>query len=167
MSEQVRVDERLIASVDVPRDFSAFYDARHDVVYRALALTLRDPDLAAEAADEAMLRAFERWPTVSGMANPSGWVYRVGLNWARSRYRRIRREVLGHNTGASAAALPSADPDLDRALASLSYDHRAVVVLRLHLDWSTDEVAAALGVPAGTVKSRLSRALEQLRKELS
>jgi DNA-directed RNA polymerase specialized sigma24 family protein len=51
-------------------------------------------------------------------------------------------------------------------LAGLSTDHRAVVVLRVWLDWSEAEVASALKIPRGTVKSRLARALEQLREVL-
>lgn len=48
------------------------------------------------------------------------------------------------------------------ALAQLSFEHRVVVVARFYLDWSEAELAAALDVPAGTVKSRTSRALTQL-----
>jgi RNA polymerase sigma-70 factor (ECF subfamily) len=59
-----------------------------------------------------------------------------------------------------------ADPDLDRAVKSLPLDSRAVVVLRHYLDWSTDDVAAALGIRPGTVKSRLHRAMAELRQQL-
>jgi RNA polymerase sigma-70 factor (ECF subfamily) len=48
----------------------------------------------------------------------------------------------------------------------LSTSQRAVVVLRFHLDWSLEQIAAALGVPVGTVKSRLHRALSSLRETL-
>jgi RNA polymerase sigma-70 factor (ECF subfamily) len=58
------------------------------------------------------------------------------------------------------------DPDLDRAVKELPIDTRAVVILRHYLDWSTDEVARALGIRPGTVKSRLHRAMNDLRNEL-
>jgi len=61
-------------------------------------------------------------------------------------------------------ALP--DPDLIEAMGRLSLKLRAVVVARYQLDFSTAEVADALGIPEGTVKSRLSRALHQLSREL-
>lgn len=59
------------------------------------------------------------------------------------------------------------DPAVFEAVSRLPYDQRAVVVLRLIEDWSEREVADALGIALGTVKSRLSRALEKLRQELS
>jgi RNA polymerase sigma-70 factor (ECF subfamily) len=58
------------------------------------------------------------------------------------------------------------DVDLERALAALSHDLRSVVVGRFLLDWSVDQTADALGVPPGTVKSRLSRALRQLERAM-
>jgi len=61
-------------------------------VYRALAVALGDPDLAREATDEAMLRAYARWSRVGAYDNPGGWVFRVGLNWATSWWRRVRGE---------------------------------------------------------------------------
>ncbi len=78
-------------------DFAAFYEQHHPRVARALAVTLGDAELATEATDEAMVRAYQRWKQVSSLDNPGGWVYRVGLNWSRSvlRRRRIHRRVKG------------------------------------------------------------------------
>jgi RNA polymerase sigma factor (sigma-70 family) len=58
------------------------------------------------------------------------------------------------------------DPDLATALSRLSVEHRSVVVCRFYLDWSVEETAAALGLPDGTVKSRLRRALDVLHRHL-
>jgi hypothetical protein len=69
--------------------FDNFYAATRVSVGRALALTLRDVDLATEAVDEALARAVQRWDRVEHLDNPAGWVYRVGLNYARSRVRRL------------------------------------------------------------------------------
>lgn len=60
--------------------FEAFYRSAYGPVASALAYTLGDVDFAAEATDEAMARAFARWASVRTLANPVGWVYRVGLN---------------------------------------------------------------------------------------
>jgi len=81
------------AGAVVALDFEAFYRAHADTVRRALAVTLGDAHVAAEATDEAMTRALARWRRVSGHDSPAGWVYRVGLNWAISRWRRLRREM--------------------------------------------------------------------------
>jgi RNA polymerase sigma-70 factor (ECF subfamily) len=81
------------AGAGVTTDFEAFYRAHADTVRRALAVTLGDAHVAAEATDEAMTRALARWRTVARHESPAGWVYRVGLNWAISRWRRLRRET--------------------------------------------------------------------------
>lgn len=148
--------------------FDDFYAAHRDELARALGLALRDSALGAEAADEALARACQRWGQVSGYANPQGWVFRVGLNWARSWLRRVRRERERRPLLAQPHATEdrARDVDLERALATLNDAHRAVIVARFYLDWSVAETAEALGIAAGTVKSRLSRGLEQLRDVL-
>ena len=148
--------------------FEEFYRAHRDRLARALALTLRDAELGAEATDEAFARACQRWPDVCAYRNPEGWVYRVALNWARSWLRRKRREkdkeplVAVDETSTDAAM----DVDLERAIGELSRDHRDVVVGRYFMGWSVSETADALGIAPGTVKSRLSRALDQLHAAL-
>jgi RNA polymerase sigma factor (sigma-70 family) len=148
-------------------EFHAFYVGTRDRVGRALALTLRDADLAADAVDEAMVRAFQRWTKVRVFSNPSGWVYRVALNHARSRLRRLaRRRSQPRDLTIDGRELPL-EPAIERALGELSVDHRSVVVCRLVLDWSEADTAAALSIRPGTVKSRLARALAQLEPRLA
>ncbi len=144
-------------------DFDEFYRRERAALYRALALTVRDPDVATEAVDEAMVRAYQNWWRIGGYDNPAGWVYRVALNWSISRARRRRRELWPEP--------PPPEPDcadsvLAAAVAALPDKQRAVVVLRFHMDWSLDQIAAALRIPTGTVKSRLHRSLATLRSEL-
>jgi RNA polymerase sigma factor (sigma-70 family) len=146
--------------------FEAFYRQNRQHLFRALALTLGDRDLAADAADEAMARAYQHWRSVQAYDNQAGWAYRVGLNWARSRLRKRKREILSDRMPESPTEISFADPDLDRAVKALPVDSRAVVVLRHYMDWSTDEVARALQVRPGTVKSRLHRAMAELRANL-
>lgn len=150
----------------VGTDFETFCTREQASLTRALTMALDHRELGRDATAEALARAWERWDTVSAYDNPAGWVYRVGLNWGRSRLRKRRREV-------SAAFVPersrpSTDHD-DRvtdAIAGLSRDHRDVVIARYYLDWSEAQIADALDVPAGTVKSRLHRALQHLEAEL-
>jgi len=147
--------------------FADFYAANRRPVLAALVLTLRDRELARDAAAEGMARACQHWAKVSRYRNPSGWAYRAGLNWATSRLRKFRRE-----RSADSAAEPAirgddrSDPDLEAALAALPVDQRAVVVLRYLLDWSEAATAEALGIAPGTVKSRLNRAIAVLRSSM-
>lgn len=149
--------------------FDGFYRAQVDRVYRALALTVGNDDLAREAVDEAMARAYARWGRVGGLDNPAGWVYRVGLNWATSWRRKVRRErppVADDRHPATPG--PDASAVAARtALERLPLAQRAVVVCRVLLDLSTADTATVLGVTEGTVKSRLSRALTGMRAALA
>lgn len=152
--------------------FETFYRTQVDRIYRALALTLGDPLLAREATDEAMVRAYLHWRRVRQHDNPGGWVYRVGLNWATSWWRKRRREraLADEPLDRYLPATPPPDPAATaalQALAGLAVPHRAVVVCRVLLDMSTAETASALGVAEGTVKSRLARSLAALRVMLT
>ncbi len=146
--------------------FEDFYRARWPEIYRTLAVVLRDPDLAQEATDEAMTRAYQRWRSVRRYRNPSGWVYRVALNWARSRLRKATRVSHGVADRTGMVDVPTPDPELDRAVAALPLHHREVIVFRYLYDYSQAQVAEMLDIPEGTVKSRLNRALETLRNEV-
>lgn len=149
--------------------FDNFYQAERDNVAKTLSLILGDDELGHEAADEAMSRAYERWSTVSTYGNPEGWVYRTGLNWARSWLRRRKlgatKDVLVAVDGRVVDQQPNTD--VAAAIAQLPHKYRAVVVLRYYRDWSVEQTAEALDIAPGTVKSRLSRALEKLEHELA
>jgi RNA polymerase sigma-70 factor, ECF subfamily len=143
-------------------DFDGFFARHHAEMVRALSLTLGDVEFGRDAAAEGFARALQRWSTVSTYENPAGWVYRVGLNWARSRRRKSRRERVGLIVDRAAPDVSPRDSTLIDALRRLSLDHRTVVVGKFYLDWSEAQLAAALEIAPGTVKSRLSRALTQL-----
>ena len=158
-----------VDAVAASADFSHFYADNIDGLTRALTATLGDPQIAQEAAQEAMARACERWRKIGEYDNPTGWCYRVGLNWATSRWRKRRREVLDFSEVRHTARpdVPlSLDDGLERALLRLPIDQRAVIVLRLVQDLSISEVADALNIAEGTVQSRYSRGLTRLRRDL-
>jgi RNA polymerase sigma factor (sigma-70 family) len=152
-------------------DFEEFYRAEADRLYRALAVTLGDAHLAREAADEAMARAYAHWSRVRDRDNPGGWAFRVGLNWATSWWRKVRRErPLLASTSVSTPVDVVESPVAAHALTALQglpLPRRAVVVCRVLLDLSTVETAAVLGIAEGTVKSRLARGLAELRRALT
>ncbi|NOX21475.1 MAG: RNA polymerase sigma factor [Actinobacteria bacterium] len=159
--------ERSVAvSGETGDGFAVFYARWRDPLRRALALTLGSVAFADEAIDEAMSRAAANWGQIGIYDSPQGWVYRVGLNWARGIFRKRRREVLTDSFVDPGQESPKPDLDLLRAVGQLPTRQRSIVVARYYLDWSTAEVATAFDIPAGTVKSRLSRALARLAKDL-
>jgi RNA polymerase sigma-70 factor (ECF subfamily) len=96
------------------------------------------------------------------MENPSGYLYRVGLNWGRKSSRR-------HDLGFPEAAQSDVDwfePGLPGALAGLSDQQRVVVFLVHGHQWSLSEVAAQLEISKGTVQTHMERGMERLRREL-
>jgi RNA polymerase sigma factor (sigma-70 family) len=148
--------------------FEEFYREQRASIGRALAVTLRDAQLASEAIDEAMARAYQRWGRVQALDNPGGWVYRVGLNWSRSFLRRATRPaptwITNDGTVIEGVGI---DPAIDKALGELSIEQRAVVVCRLLIGLSEAQTAEALNLRPGTVKSRLARGTARLQKLLS
>ena len=150
---------------DARLGFESFYRQARPSIGRALALAIGDVDLAAEATDEALARAYERWSKVSRLERPEGWVYRVGLNWATSALRR-RRNHQQLYVAMPVEAPVITDPAVHASIAALDIDHRAVVVCRHLLGWSVVETAAALEIREGTVKSRLHRATRILQARL-
>lgn len=148
--------------------FEAFYSSSWDAVYRAVAVAVGEADLAREAVDEAMTRAFERWSSVSGMENPQGWVYRVAVNWSRSF---LRRRLLGLRKRQQLVwrieDVDVPDPRVIEAVRKLPPHQRDVIIARFLLDVSEKDTAEAFSVALGTVKSRVNRALSALKEDLS
>lgn len=130
--------------------------------------TAFEPEAAADAVQEAFIEADRRWRAVSGYADPAGWVRRVALNRLLSQRRngRRRREILCSVRPVAPDDLTDAQLDLRRAVASLPERMRLAVCLHYLADLRIDDVADALGVAPGTVKSALHDARVRLRPVL-
>jgi len=151
------------------------YDRVH-AVCRRIAGSTRDAD---DAAQEAMIGIVRGLPRFDGRAQFSTWVYRIATNAALDELRRRkRRPALALVTDEGEQA-DTADPlaareveaaadrlSIDAALDSLPEDFRTAVVLRDVADLDYAEIAEALGVPVGTVKSRIARGRAQLADAL-
>ena len=127
----------------------------------ALTLVAGSRAEAEEVVQESFVRLVPRWGTVSGYDDPEAWVRTVALRLLSNRWRHSRVARLGLARMVRDEALPAVGGeavDVERGLASLPLAQRQVVVLHYLLDVSVAEVAAELGVPVGTVKSRLARA---------
>lgn len=135
---------------------------------RSLALVCGDVGVAEELAQEALVRACDRWERVRGMAAPGAWVHRVALNLSRSWYRRRQAEQRArtrHGPVADACSNPDlADVLAIRdAIAGLPPAQRSVLALRYYLRMSVAETAEVLGSSQGAVKQHSSRAVAALR----
>ena len=157
-------DEEAFASLAV-----ACGDRLHAVAHRIL----RDMDLAEDATQQALLTIWRDLPQLRDPARFDAWSYRLLVRACYAEVRRTRRwtpnlRLLTADEPQTTDATTSVhDRDqLDRGFRRLSIDHRAVVVLHHYLDLSIDEVADTLGVPAGTVRSRLHHAMRGLRAAL-
>jgi RNA polymerase sigma-70 factor (ECF subfamily) len=141
--------------------------ARLDTAAR---LILRDTELARDAVQEATLRA---WRNLRGLRDPGrfdAWLHRLTVNACLDLARQRRSRVIEieltplHEQRIPDASSQVTDADyVERMLASIDPAQRAVVVLHYYLDLSLPETAAALGIPLGTAKSRLNRALVAMR----
>jgi RNA polymerase sigma-70 factor (ECF subfamily) len=154
-----------------PDDLAAFCAREYPRLVGALDLYCGDAAVAEEVAQEALLRACRDWPKVSAMGSPGGWTHRVAVNLATSHFRRRQAERRATDR---LAARPEPDLTVDRAdvlavraaIARLPGKARMAVIQRYYLDRSVAETAQVMGIPAGTVKSLVSRALPLLRAGL-
>jgi RNA polymerase sigma-70 factor (ECF subfamily) len=148
---------------------AAVGDRLHAVSHRIL----RDTDLAEDATQQALLAIWRDLPQLRDPARFDAWSYRLLVRACYAESRRNRQwapnlRILPTDEMAGPDALSSVvDRDqLERGFRRLSIDHRAVVVLHHYLDMPLESVAEALGVPVGTVRSRLLHAMRGLRAAL-
>ena len=141
------------------------YDASYGRLVLQLYALCGDLSDAEDAVQEAFVKAIGQGRAFDGVRNPEAWLRTVALNHQRSSWRHAKVVRRFATTVPGQRTLPEPSPDhvaVVRALAELDPDQRAVVVLRYLADLGTAEIAHELGVPEGTVKSRLSRGRERL-----
>ncbi len=137
---------------------------------------LGDRALAMEAVQETWLRVIRHSRTYDGRASVKTWVYQIAMNrcrdLGRSRSASKKRERVHHDRlqdEKKAHVIPTAspvDPRLEAAVGALEEHQRETVILCYHRGLTHRQAAEVLGVPMGTIKSRLNKALEKLRESL-
>jgi RNA polymerase sigma-70 factor, ECF subfamily len=162
--------------------------ARHEaMVLNLAARLLGDPEEARDIAQEVFLQVYRTLGRFQGRSTLRTWIYRIVVNQCRNRqrwWRRRRRAAacpIDEISAVDEARLASTSPEespferlarrerarkVSVALAGLSFDHRAILLLREVEGLSCEEIGSTLGLPTGTVKSRLSRARDALRRGL-
>jgi RNA polymerase sigma-70 factor (ECF subfamily) len=171
--------------------FNRLVEERHGDIYALLYRLTEDPEEARDLTQETFLQAFRHLASFRGDADLRTWLYRIAVNQARNRWRwwkRRRRdrtvsldapvsEGMDAPLSAGLAGDEGLDPErqalaherelaLHTALKSLSRPYREVIVLRDIEGLSYEEVATALDLNVGTVKSRLNRGRTELRRRL-
>lgn len=145
-------------------DFSAFVAARWASLVRVGVFLGCSPAEAEDLVQTTLLRCYRAWPRVRRADRVDAYVHRALVTTlAKSRRRLWRGEIstsqLPEQVGPAATAVSDARADVLRALGRLSSEHREVLVLRFIGDLTERQTAETLGVPLGTVKSRVARAL--------
>ena len=156
-------------------EFESMYRENHRRVYAIALRFARDRDRAEEIVQDAFVRAWRALPSFNGDSRLSTWLHSVTVNAALDRVRatsrreaRLDRRVdLDRYADEVGRAMPGADIDLERAIASLPNGAREIVILHYIEGYSCAEIAELLGIVDGTVKSQLHRARTLLKEALA
>ena len=151
--------------------FEELFYRHHRQLYRLAQMTSRDPEDAADALQDAMLKAHRNAPTFRHDSAVGSWLYRIVLNACLDRLRRNKTHpttVLNDDACHIGDPTPRVDTTIviERALMRLPVEQRAAVVAVDMQGYSVAETARMLGIAEGTVKSRSSRARAKLAEAL-
>jgi RNA polymerase sigma-70 factor (ECF subfamily) len=166
----VNLTDRQIAARAGAGDVAAYVQLveryRAPLIGYLFAMTGRREE-AEELAQDAFCKVWQELPTLQRRDSMVSWLYRIAHNLAISASRRPRVAILTHDV--ASAQVKSADEMLEvhRAVADLPEPWRVIVSLRHFSGLSHEEIADVLSIPAGTVRSRLSRAYARLRVALA
>lgn len=170
-----------------PEAFAGLVALHESLVLNLATRLLGDREEARDIAQEVFLQVYRTLARFEGRSSLRTWIYRIVVNQCRNRqrwWRRRRRaaacpldDITAADEARMAAVAPAESPfdrlarrerarRLEIALLTLSFEHRAVLLLREVEGLSCEEIGATLALPIGTVKSRLSRARDGLRRGL-
>ena len=153
--------------------FASLAVALGDRLHNASVRILRDLDLAEDATQQAIVSIWRDLPQLRDLSRFEAWAYRILVRACYAEARRERRwspklRVLDRDAGPSHEEMEAVvrRDQLERGFRRLSVEQRAVVVLHHYLDMPLADVAETLGIPPGTVRSRLFYAMRGLRAAL-
>lgn len=169
-------------------DAAAFSDlvaANQDRIFASVLRQVRDEHKAADITQEAFIQAYKALDTYEDRARFSTWLYRIAMNLITSHYRHERAQKRGGDRGKTSLnieGMPEPDsgdraPDdqvaandigmhVRAAIDELDDEYKQVILMRDLQDMSYEEIADLLGIPPGTVRSRLHRGRERLKEKL-
>ena len=150
--------------------FSEFIE-ENQVRIRAGHIAAYGPEIGTEAAADAVAYGWENWDRLSMMANPAGYLFRVGQTSARTALTRSSRQSASLEQSTklpvpSETELPDFEPGLVPALEKLSESQRLCVLLVHAFSWTQVEVAELLDIDHSTVRTHVARGLKSLQLSL-
>jgi len=161
--------EASIQPADDALSFEAFVIEQHPRLYGALCVMTHDRYEAEEIAQEAFVRAFEKWDRVRQADDPAAYLFTTAMNVYRKRYRRaalaLRRAVALAPRDDGFAAIEDREVVL-QALAALPADQRAAFIVTALFGYPSEDAARILGARASTVRTRATRARAALREAI-
>ena len=157
-------------------DHDAFAELASAAIVRldaAAWLILRDPDVAKDAVQNALIRAWRDLPTLRDCDRFDAWLHRLLVRSCIDEARRLRRHrvdveptALETPTAGDSAAVVADRDELERGFVRLDPEMRVLIVMHHYFDLPLPAIAAILGLPLGTAKSRLHRGMQELRAAL-
>jgi RNA polymerase sigma-70 factor, ECF subfamily len=163
-------DRRPVVAEGVGQEvaFTRLAEVHLDGAYRLARAILRDPTEAQDATHDAYVQAWRKWSTLRDPSRFEAWFDRILVNTCRNRLQRAGRwqaTDISEEVAAAGGDQYAASNERNRiglALATLSPDHAIVIALRYYRDLTVEEIGQRLGIPPGTVQSRLHYALKRL-----
>jgi RNA polymerase sigma-70 factor (ECF subfamily) len=157
--------------LDPATQFEALYEREYTSVFRSILGIVLDSAMAEDLAQETFIRAYRARLKYKPTAPPGAWLHRIAVNLAISHLRRQRlaRMLPGRlYTPPEGRDYDAADARsvVTGALGVLTPKLRAAVMLHFYQGFTRDEVAQILGIPPGTVASRMAKAIALMRKKL-
>ena len=161
------MDARITAEETLHR----MMDSYGEGVLRMCYLQLRDTMLAEDAAQDTFFKAYQKLDGFRGDCSEKTWLIRIAINTCRDYQRRAWLKRMDRSVDVETLVLPgepveAADDTVIRAVMALPPRSREVVLLRYYQEMQLEEISRVLGIPQGTVTSRLNRARSKLRRQL-
>ena len=157
-----------LASEGDERSFVAFCDAMKTRLFRSAKGILGDDALALDAVSEAVFRAYKGIKRLRQPQYAATWFTRILINAANDIYQKQRQEVsLETAVDQNGYYDQHSQMNFQEMIAALSLELREIVSLKYYSEFTLEEISQILQIPIGTVKSRLNRALKQLRMEVT
>ena len=168
--------ERDVPETDARVEIEALFNLHHGEIYAYLMRMVREPELAADMAQDTFVKAYRAFDSLEDPAHARAWLYQIAHRVALDEFRRRRIVRFLPWTGESHGAAPSAEHialegrfsgEMERALRRMPERQRSALILAEIHDLTGLELAAALGVSHIAARALLTRARESLRQALA